>query len=110
MQRSTKLWRESRREVILISRPPTLNACRIWWPLQRFVRIICTSVGGEIHQVLAQEFLRVHPVIVELVRTPIQDDILPFTKPVVGTSGRVYTELPIPKGTPVVLSMIGYNL
>ena len=40
----------------------------------------------------------------------MQDDILPLTKPVVGASGRVYTELPIPKGTIVVISMSGYNL
>ena len=43
-------------------------------------------------------------------RTPIQDDILPLTKPIVGTSGKVYTELPIPKGTVIAISMFGYNL
>ena len=57
-----------------------------------------------------QECLRVHPVAVDLVRTPIQDDILPLTKPVVGTSGKVYTELLIPKGTSITVSMMGYNL
>ena len=42
-------------------------------------------------------------------RTPIKDDVLPLTKPIVGTSGRIYTELPIPKGTPITVSTIGYN-
>ena len=41
---------------------------------------------------------------------PVEDDILPLTKPIVGTSGRVYTELPIPKGTALTLSLAGYNL
>ena len=43
-------------------------------------------------------------------RIPIEDDVLPLTKPIVGTSGRVYTELPIQKGTPVTISTVGYNL
>jgi len=62
------------------------------------------------HQLLVQEILRVHPPIVELTRVPTQDDILPLTKPIVGTSGRVYSELPVPKGTAVTVSMLGYNL
>jgi len=54
--------------------------------------------------------LRHHPIAIEVARMPIEDDILPLTKPVVGTSGKVYTELPIPKGTPITISAIGYNL
>ena len=40
----------------------------------------------------------------------MEDDVLPLTKPIVGISGKVYTELPIPKGTHVALSVHGYNL
>lgn len=58
---------------------------------------------------VTKEFLRIHPSALEIVRAPIQDDILPLTKPIIGTSGRVYTELPIPKGTAVYISAIGYN-
>ena len=43
-------------------------------------------------------------------RVPVQDDVLPLTKPIVGASGRVYTELSIPKGTAVAVSLTGYNL
>ena len=43
-------------------------------------------------------------------REPIEDDLLPLSKPVVGISGRVYAELPVPKGTMVSLSAFGYNL
>jgi len=59
---------------------------------------------------ITKESLRIHPIAVEVSRTPNKDDMLPLTKPIVGTSGRVYTELPISKGTPVVISMFGYNL
>ena len=45
-----------------------------------------------------------------MTRTPTEDDVLPLTKPIVGTSGKVYTELPIPKGTTIVISTFGYNL
>jgi len=54
--------------------------------------------------------LRVHPPIVEVARAPVQDDILPLTKPIVGTSGKVYTEIHVPKGTTVTVSFLGYNL
>ena len=47
---------------------------------------------------------------IELVRAPIEDDVLPLTKPFVGTSGRAYTELPIPKGAVLYVSLTGYNL
>lgn len=57
-----------------------------------------------------QETLRINPIAVEIPRTPIEDDILPLTNPIVGTSGRIYTELPIPKGTPVTISAVGYNM
>ena len=67
-------------------------------------------IGGEVYYFLTQESLRIHPIAVDIERTPIQDDILPLTKPIIGTSGRVYTELPVPKGTAVTISTIGYNL
>jgi len=65
---------------------------------------------GETHPVSAKESLRIHPISVEVSRTPIEDDVVPLTKPIVGTSGKVYNELLIPKGTPISISMLGYNL
>ena len=38
------------------------------------------------------------------------DDIIPLSKPIVGVSGKVYNELTVSKGTPVVISMFGHNL
>ena len=43
-------------------------------------------------------------------REPIEDDLLPLSKPIIGTSGRVYADLPVPKGTMVTLSAFGYNM
>ena len=54
--------------------------------------------------------MRNHPIIVEVMREPIEDDLLPLSKPIVGISGKVYAELPVPKGTMVALSAFGYNM
>lgn len=35
---------------------------------------------------------------------------MPLSKPIVGVSGRVYHELPVPAGTIVTISTVGYNL
>ena len=64
---------------------------------------------GETRLIFAQEILRINPISLEIFRAPIEDDVLPLTKPIVGNSGRVYTELHIPKGTPIGISTIGYN-
>jgi len=58
----------------------------------------------------SQEILRVHPIGIEIIRVAAKDDVLPLTKPIVGISGKVHNELPIPAGTPVYISTVGYNL
>jgi len=57
-----------------------------------------------------QEALRLHPAAIEVQREATKDDVLPLTKPIVGVSGKVYKELPVPAGTLVFISMAGYNL
>jgi hypothetical protein len=57
-----------------------------------------------------QETLRVHAPVIEVLRIARNDDVIPLSKPVVGISGKVYNELPIPGGTPVLASIYGYNL
>jgi len=59
---------------------------------------------------VTKEALRLHPIVVEIMRVSTRDDVLPLTKPIVGTSGTVHTEILIPKGTTITLSLIGYNL
>ena len=58
---------------------------------------------------LSQEVLRVHPVAVGLPRVSTKDNTLPLAKPIVGVSGKVYNEIPVPTGTTVYVSFIGYN-
>jgi hypothetical protein len=58
----------------------------------------------------AQEILRVHPTVTENRRVVIEDHFLPLAKPVVGISGKVYDELPVPAGTITAISLTGYNL
>ena len=47
---------------------------------------------------------------IEISRAPEVDDVLPLSKPIVGLSGKVYNELPVPAGTIVTISTSGYNL
>ena len=47
---------------------------------------------------------------VEVPRVAEKDDVLPLSKPIVGVSGKVYTELPIAAGTFLAISTVGYNL
>jgi len=65
---------------------------------------------GGIYLAVAQEILRNNPIAIDIVRAPVEDDVIPLTKPITGISGRVYTELPVPKGTSVSVSTIGYNM
>jgi len=59
---------------------------------------------------VGKETLRLHPVGIEIIRAATKDDILPLTKPVMGISGNVHKELPVPAGTYVSISTVGYNL
>ena len=38
-----------------------------------------------------------------------KDDVLPLSKPVVAKTGEVLSELPVPKGTTVTVSIAVYN-
>jgi len=59
---------------------------------------------------VGKEILRVYPIVIEIPRAPEVDDVLPLSKPIVGLSGKVYKELPVPAGTIVMISTFGYNL
>ena len=54
--------------------------------------------------------MRAYPVAMEVLRAPKKDDVLPLSKPIFGVSGKVYKELPIPAGTAITISTVGYNL
>ncbi|KAE9402808.1 cytochrome P450 [Gymnopus androsaceus JB14] len=56
-----------------------------------------------------RETLRFHPVALHLFRTAKEDDVLPLSTPITTTNGEVLTEIPMPKGSRVVLSIPAYN-
>ena len=47
---------------------------------------------------------------VETLRVATKDNILPLAKPIVGVSGKVYNEIPVPARTTTYISLIGYNM
>ena len=57
-----------------------------------------------------QEILRFYPAVVEILRVAKEDNVLPLSRPVVGLSGKVYKELPVPAGTAMYMFPMGYNL
>lgn len=50
-----------------------------------------------------------HPVVYGMFREGAKDDILPLSKPITLTNGKVITELPIPKGMNIIVSSAAYN-
>ena len=53
--------------------------------------------------------MRVHTSITDIIRQASEDNMLPLSTPIIGTSGKVYRELHVPKGTLVHVSTFGYN-
>ncbi|KAK0213326.1 cytochrome P450 [Desarmillaria ectypa] len=58
---------------------------------------------------VVKEVLRFHPVVYNIERVAARDDVLPLIKPVTLTTGKVVQEIPIPKGTTITASIVGYN-
>ncbi|KAJ7072910.1 cytochrome P450 [Mycena amicta] len=58
---------------------------------------------------VVKEVLRVHPVSFNNFRQSAADDVLPLSRPITLTSGEVVTELPVPKGMKVIISIAAYN-
>ena len=53
--------------------------------------------------------MRIHPAVYANYRLAVRDDVIPLSRPIMTTTGEVINELPIGKGTKVVLSIAGYN-
>lgn len=56
-----------------------------------------------------QESMRFHPALYQNYRQAANDDILPLSKPIKTMDGKTISELPIPKGTKIILSIAAYN-
>ncbi|KAJ3531713.1 hypothetical protein NMY22_g8040 [Coprinellus aureogranulatus] len=57
-----------------------------------------------------KETLRFCPVVQNIFRQSSEDDVLPLSEPLKLKSGKTVTELPIPKGTKLYISLAGYNM
>ncbi|RXW23194.1 hypothetical protein EST38_g2664 [Candolleomyces aberdarensis] len=57
-----------------------------------------------------KETLRFAPVVQNMFRENLQDDVLPLAQPITLKSGKVVNKLPIPKGTKIYASVGGYNM
>ncbi|KAK0489455.1 cytochrome P450 [Armillaria novae-zelandiae] len=58
---------------------------------------------------VVKEILRYHPPVYNVTRISGQDDVLPLSKPITTTSGKILHELPIPKGLQIISSVAAYN-
>ncbi|KAJ3752232.1 cytochrome P450 [Lentinula raphanica] len=58
---------------------------------------------------MCKETLRCYPVAIHLFRTANEDDVIPLSKPIIGTTGRTIMEIPVPRGTNIVVSPSAYN-
>ncbi|KAF8557928.1 cytochrome P450 [Imleria badia] len=56
-----------------------------------------------------KEGLRLHPAGPHAFRVPLQDEILPLSKPILTESGEMISEVLLPKGTEIVISIAAYN-
>ncbi|KAJ4468353.1 cytochrome P450 [Lentinula aciculospora] len=56
-----------------------------------------------------KESMRFHPAVYQNYRMAAHDTVLPLSKPVTTTKGKMISELPIRKGTKLVLSIAAYN-
>ncbi|KZT12276.1 cytochrome P450 [Laetiporus sulphureus 93-53] len=58
---------------------------------------------------VCRETLRLYPPATILSRVPNQDVILPLSEPMVGKDGKTMSEIPIPKGTEIIIGVLGSN-
>ncbi|PPQ69153.1 hypothetical protein CVT25_004533 [Psilocybe cyanescens] len=58
---------------------------------------------------ICRETLRLHPPVSQLRREARQDIVLPLATPIKGLDGKEMTEIPIPKGTNIHISIINSN-
>ncbi|KAE9397453.1 cytochrome P450 [Gymnopus androsaceus JB14] len=56
-----------------------------------------------------RETLRFYPAVLHLFRTAKEDDVLPLSAPIIMTNGEILTEIKMPKGSRVALSIPAYN-
>lgn len=71
--------------------------------------LLCRILVTKTSVLCSQETLRFHPVLLHMFRVAHEDDVLPLSTPITTKNGEVITELPMSKGSKVVLSIPAYN-
>ncbi|KAL9711697.1 hypothetical protein Ac2012v2_004769 [Leucoagaricus gongylophorus] len=56
-----------------------------------------------------KESMRFHPAVYHNFRQAVKDEVLPLLRPISTVSGKVLSELPIPRGLKIIISICGYN-
>jgi len=59
---------------------------------------------------VCRETLRVYPPVTILLRVPTKDTVLPLSAPIIGVDGNLISEVPIAKGTDVIIGTYGSNM
>lgn len=59
---------------------------------------------------VCRETLRLFPPVTTLRRVPRKDSVLPLSEPIYGVDGRVINEIPVAKGTDVIIGTYGVNV
>ncbi|KAG6812535.1 hypothetical protein H0H92_002304 [Tricholoma furcatifolium] len=65
--------------------------------------------GMECLAAILKESMRFHPALYQNYRQAAKDDVLPLSTPIKTASGEYSSDLPIPKGMKVILSIAGYH-
>lgn len=50
-----------------------------------------------------------YPIAFRMIRESVKNDVIPLFTPITTKSGEVVNEIPIPKGTIIYASVVGYN-
>ncbi|PCH40536.1 cytochrome P450 [Wolfiporia cocos MD-104 SS10] len=58
---------------------------------------------------VCRESLRLYPPVVTVARVPNRDSVLPLLEPIRGIDGKIMTEVHVPKGTEVIIGVLGSN-
>ncbi|KAH9928315.1 cytochrome P450 monooxygenase [Fomitopsis serialis] len=58
---------------------------------------------------IVRETFRVDPLANMITRQPIKDVVLPLSEPIQGLDGKTIHEISIPKGTPIIIGVLGCN-
>ncbi|KAJ8518035.1 hypothetical protein ONZ45_g4850 [Pleurotus djamor] len=73
-------------------------------------RLSATDLDGMPYlSAVLKESMRFHPALYHTYRFAVKDDVLPLSNPIVDTNGDTLTEISIPRGTKLIMSIAAYH-